>query len=156
MELITPLIAEASNTFMGQFIYAGLALLGGIVAGLAIMAYIKRPDPTQIEQPIRTNIEGDVNIRTSDKFATRDFVSERHAEVSRRLDGHDKVIEGLRDDMKEDRRNNEVHASQRSANLHAKVDAVRSELSDKIDDMPNRIIDQLSKLNLLRKPADDR
>ena len=62
----------------------------------------------------------------------------------------------LRDDMKEERRNNEVHASQRSAGLHSKIESVRSELTDKIDDMPNRIIDQLSKLNLLRKPHDDR
>ena len=156
MDFITPIIAEATNTFMGEFVYAGLALLAGIASGIGIMAYFRKAEATRLEQPIATQINGEVNVRTLDKFATRDFVTERHAEVGRRLDSHDKEISALRDDMKEERRNNEVHASQRSAGLHSKIESVRSELTDKIDDMPNRIIDQLSKLNLLRKPHDDR
>jgi hypothetical protein len=96
-----------------------------------------------------------VNVRNIDKFATRDFVTERHAEVNRRLDGHDRDIVVLREDMKTDRHNNEVHASERSSKIYDEIKSVRNELSDKIDDMPSRIIDQLSKLNLLRKPSDD-
>lgn len=150
--IITPIFAEASNAFMGQFVYAGLALIGGILAGLGIMAYIKRPEPTQLEQPIRTTTEGEVQVRNIDKYATRDFVTERHAEVNRRLDGHDKALADLRDDMKEDRKQNEIHASARSSKIYDEIKSVRSELSDKIDNMPERIIDTLNKLGLLNTP----
>lgn len=137
--IINPILAEASNNFMGQFVYAAIACAGGILVGLGIMAWFKRPDPTQIEQPIRTNVEGQVNVHSLDKLATRDFVQTQHSEFTRRLDGHDKDIGDLREDMKDDRKANEVHASQRSANLHGKIEAVRTDLTKQLGDVSNGV-----------------
>ena len=150
--IIHPFVAEASNTFMGQFVYAAIALIGGVLAGLGIMAYIKRPDPLQIEQPLRTNIDGEVQFRKLDQFATRDFCEAKHLDVTRRLNGHDQDIAALRQDMKEDRKQAEIHASARGSKLYDEIKSVRSELSDKIDEMPDRIIDTLNKLGLLNTP----
>ena len=152
MNMMTPMLAEASNSFMGQFVYAGLALLAGVAGGVAIMSFLRKPDPTVIEQPVATTIEGEVVVRKTDRFATREFIEAQHCEVVRRLSGHDQEILRLRQDMDVDRRNNEIHASTRSRAIYDKIDHVRQELSEKIDNMPDRVIDTLSKLNLLKKP----
>ncbi len=122
-----------------------IILVGLLIVGLQVFNTFKKPTP--MPQPLQ--------IEKLDKFATRDFCEVQHSDLRRQLAAHDKDIAQLREEAKEDRRNNEVHASQRSSGLHKKIEDVRSELTDKIDDMPTRIIDQLSKLGLLRKPSDE-
>jgi t-SNARE complex subunit (syntaxin) len=95
--------------------------LGGFVM-VAIQFFRK---PANVPQPLQ--------IEKLDKFATRDFCEMKHLEISRRLDGHDADVRALYDEIKRDRQANQVHASERSANIHAKIDAVREELTDKID-----------------------
>lgn len=80
------LFADASNTFMGEFVYAGIALLVGLSAGVGIMVALRKPAPTELEQPINTSINGEVHVRSLDKFATRDFCDMRHRELGGRVD----------------------------------------------------------------------
>lgn len=49
----------------------------------------------------------------------------------------------VRNELKEDRQANQVHASARAASLYKKIDEVRAELAAKVENMPDRIIAQL-------------
>ncbi len=114
--------------------------VGGFV--MVVVQFFRKPSTAITPDPLR--------IEKLDKLASRDFVQERHAEHARRLDAHDKEIAQIRNEAKEDRRNNEVHASQRSSNLYQKIEAVRTELNEKIDAMPERIIELLNSLGKLK------
>lgn len=124
-----------------DFVIILLALGGFAMAGWTAF---RPPRPTGITpDPLR--------IEKLDKFATRDFCDLQHAEVTRRLNGHDADVRALYEEMKKDRQQNREHASNRSAATYTKIEAVRSELADKIDSTPERVIDTLNKLGLLNK-----
>lgn len=122
-------------------------LIGLIIVGLQIYNTIKGQKPTVITpDPLR--------IEKLDKFATRDFVEAQRNEVTRRLDSHDQDIRRIYDEMKAERAANQVHQSERSQTIFKAIDKVRTELTDKIDDMPDRIISMLNDLSLLNnKPT---
>lgn len=99
-----------------------------------------------------TNIEPDpLRVVKLDKFATRDFCHTRHDEITRRLDSHDAAIERIYQELKADRNSNQAHASERSKTLFNAIGDVRTELTEKIDAMPDRIIKLLNELGLLNK-----
>jgi hypothetical protein len=75
-----------------------------------------------------------------------------HEEVVRRLNTHDEDIRAIYRRIEDSQARQEVHASERSAAIYRKIDEVRTEVTDKIDTMPDRIIKTLSDLNLLRRP----
>ena len=103
---------------------------------MAVLNYRKRGEKSSIsvaDQPVAATISGPVQTLSVDKFATRDFCEMRHVEVTRRLDGHDNEIANLRATAKEDRADNQIHASQRSQTIHKKIEDVRTELTGKID-----------------------
>ena len=109
-----------------------IVIIGLVLVGLQVWTAV-RSSKTQITpDPLR--------VEKLDKFATRDFCEQRHAEVSRRLDGHDKDVRTIYDEIKRNRADNESQANTRSVAVHAKIDDVRRELSEKIDDMPAQII----------------
>lgn len=123
-----------------DFVIIALALGGFALAAWATF---------QPRQP--TNITPDpLRIEKLDKFATRDFCESKNNEVHRRLDQHEKEIVQLRLEAREDRQNGEAHATRRSADLHGKIESVRTDLNDKIDAMPERIIDLLNHLGKLK------
>lgn len=57
-------------------------------------------------------------------------------------DTHENFVQ-IRNELKEDRQQNQVHASARAASLYKKIDEVRAELSAKVETMPDRVITQL-------------
>jgi hypothetical protein len=110
---------KVNPTFLHQFLLVILGLLGGAAAAVGIYAALRK---RKIEpQPLEVTA------------ATRFTTMEAHGEVLRRLDGHDLDIRAIYEELKDDRSKNEVHASSRSANLHAKIEAVRTELDAKMD-----------------------
>lgn len=133
MDIITPILAESSLQGVTGDYFKSFMTVAGWLLGIVAVIWGLRQRTTRIEpDPLR--------VEKIDKLATREFCQAKHTEVERRLLGHDQDIAALRADMKEDRRNNEIHASQRSAGLHSKIDNVRIELSEKIDGMEARII----------------
>jgi hypothetical protein len=121
-------LSSVNPITLKDFIIIGLAILGA--AGMIKNLFGKNtttvgPDPLRIEK--------------LDKFATRDFCEQRHSEVSRRLDGHDKDVRALYDEIKKDRDANEIHASERSASIYEKIDEVRSEMNCGFKDMERAI-----------------
>jgi hypothetical protein len=69
------------------------------------------------------------------------------------------AMESWRDDLtdKLDRDKGELieAGEERARRIYRHIDEVRKEVSDKVDDMPDRIIDQLAKLKLLRQPRSE-
>lgn len=139
------ILAELSDVPEGQFKWTVLILLG--LAMLVMQAFSTfrsrkvTPDPLRVEK--------------LDKFATRDFVEAQNAEVKRRLDGHDVDVRRIYDEIKEERAANQVHQSERSKTLFNEIRGVREELTEKIDEMPDRIIRLLNELNLLNRPGNN-
>lgn len=140
--IITPLFADLStvNPVTLKDVIIMVIGIGGFV--ILILNHVKKPSTAITPDPL--------NVRNIDKLATRDFVQERDREYVRRLDGHDDEISQLREDMKEDRKQNEIHASARSGKIYDEISNLRKELTEKIDDMPDRVIDTLNKLGKLK------
>lgn len=90
-----------------------------------------------------------LDVRKVDTFMTREFCNTHHIEINRRLEQHDMDIRGIYAELKADRERHERHTSERSAGLYKRIEDVRMELSDKVDSMPDRIIETLNKLHLL-------
>jgi len=133
MDIITPQFAEATLNGVSGDYFKSFMTVAGWLLGIVAVLWGLRQKTTRLEpDPLR--------VEKIDKLASREFVSSQFAEAARRLNGHDADIAAIRQDMKEDRRNNDIHASQRSAGLHQKIDNVRVELSEKIDGMEARII----------------
>lgn len=93
-----------------------------------------------------------LDVRKIPGVVSVDMHNTCHAEVQRRLNGHDEDIRSIYSRIEAVQTRNEQHASERSAAIYRKIDEVRLEVTDKIDTMPDRIIKTLSELNLLRRP----
>ncbi len=147
--------------FLKNFAILALALLA---AGLGLATYLSRNKSRRIvvdEQPVQTVINGQVNTVSTDKFATRDFVAERNAELDRRLSGHDADIRKIYDELKQDRAASEIHASQRSSAIYQEIGIVRKDLGEKLDaqtrefhqcirDLPTQIIVMLRNTGVIK------
>lgn len=123
---MTPMLADISNNWiLGCTIVGTLTSVGALL--VAVVAINKKQE-VKVDQPL------DVQL-------VENFVGKSE------FDSHEKEnrreFEALRNDLREDRRNNEVHASQRSKTIFDEIKSVRMELSAKIDSMPSRIIADL-------------
>lgn len=130
-----------------HFKWTIVIIIGLILVGLQIWTATRQNKTVIAPDPLR--------VEKFDAYATRHFCEMQHAEVTRRLNGHDADVRALYDEIKRDRQQNQEHASKRSETLYRKIEEVRTELSDKIDTTPSRVIETLSTLGLLRKPGED-
>ena len=74
-----------------------------------------------------------LRVQTVPDLVTRDAFDKAHSHLVKRLDGHDKAIEAIRQEMKTDRENSESAARVRSAGIYNRIDDLRRELGDKMD-----------------------
>lgn len=119
------MLAEMSGLEIGALICS--LIFGGVGMLVGITGLFKKQD-VKVDQPL--------NVQLLESFTTKkDFDS--HAADNKR------EFEAIRTELREDRKNNEIHASARSKSIYDKIDDVREELSDKIDAMPSRIVADL-------------
>lgn len=127
------IFAEASNQFMGEFVYALFALLGGIVAAVSIWAMTRKKSTIEIEpQPVQTQ-------RAPKRF-NHDLAEQRHQDHDRRI----RTLEDWRDSfhtkLEADKLEIIAAGEERSDKIRDHVERVRRELDDKIDGVPDRVI----------------
>ena len=125
---MTPLLADITSAeawILGCTIVGALTGVGALVVAIAAM---NKKQEVSVDQPL--------NVQLLESFVTKSEFANHAADNKRDVDS-------IRVELREDRRNNEVHASQRSAGIYKKIDEVRSELSEKIDAMPSRIVADL-------------
>jgi hypothetical protein len=139
------ILAELSDVPDEHFKWTVIIILAIATFGLLLYTTFRAPKTIVTPDPLR--------VEKLDKFATRDFVESQNAEVKRRLDAHDRDVQRIYDEIKAERAANQVHQSERSKTLFNEIKSVRDELTDKMDEMPDRIIRLLSELNLLNKPS---
>lgn len=119
------MLAEMNGLETGGLICSIIFGFFGVV--VAITGLFKKSE-VKVEQPL--------NVQLLESFTSKkDF--DAHASDNKR------EFEAIRSELREDRHNNEVHASQRSAGIYKRIEAVREELSGKMDKMPSRIIADL-------------
>ena len=110
---------------LGCTIVGALTGVGALVVAIAAM---NKKQEVKVDQPL--------NVQLLESFVTKSEFTSHTADNKNDLDS-------IRAELREDRRNNEQHASARSAGIYRKIDEVRSELSEKIDAMPSRIVADL-------------
>lgn len=99
------MFAEASNSFMGAFIYALLALLGGALSAASLYFMFRKPNATVAIEP------QPLEVRKQPKRFNHELSESRHREVTGRLDGHDAEIDSLWTTLRaEDKAIRETHA----------------------------------------------
>jgi hypothetical protein len=154
-------LQSVSPEFLKSFLIVFIAFAG---VALAVAGYLGRRDSRRVtvdDQPVEARIKGQVRTVAEDRFATRDFVAERNAELDRRLNGHDADIRALYAELKADRAAAEIHASQRSSAIYEEIGSVREGLSDKIDaqskefhlavrDLPNQLVALLRNTGVIK------
>lgn len=147
-DLFSPMMFTAQlSDIPADFLKWIVVLLISLIAATGSWAafFFARKSTTRIEpQPIE--------VKKLDAFITRDFHSSMHGDVVRRLDGHDEDIRAIYSEIKGRADKIDEVSRQRTAALYDKIDQVESRLTDKIDSMPDRVIETLSTLNLLRRP----
>jgi hypothetical protein len=119
------MFAEMSGLEIGALICS--LIFGGVGMFVGVMGLFKKQD-VKVEQPL--------NVQLLESFVGKTDFQNHAADNKREFDA-------IRTELREDRRNNEVHASQRSAGVYKRIEAVQTELSKKMDDMPSRIIADL-------------
>ena len=91
--------------FLHQFLLVVLGLLGGAAAVVGMYAALRKkkiePQPFEVAE--------------AQRFSTVESCHAAHSEVARRLDGHDTDIRAIYAELKGDRAQNEIHASQRAS-----------------------------------------
>lgn len=127
---VSGFLAEAAPT--PSIAWQVVLTLGVLIAiAVNIMTLVRKNTTAITPDPLR--------IEKLDKLATREFVANQHNEIDRRLNGHDADIARLTEDMKDDRKQNEIHASSRSANLHGKIEAVRTDLTKQLGEVAQSV-----------------
>lgn len=115
--------------FLHQFLLVVLGLLGGAAAVVGMYAALRKkkiePQPFEVAE--------------AQRFSTVESCHAAHSEVARRLDGHDTDIRAIYAELKGDRAQNEIHASQRASALYAKIEDVRKDLDARLSGMSDRV-----------------
>jgi len=115
--------------FLHQFLLVVLGLLGGAAAVVGMYAALRKkkiePQPFEVAE--------------AQRYSTVESCHAAHSEVARRLDGHDTDIRAIYAELKGDRAQNEIHASQRASALYAKIEDVRKDLDARLSGMSDRV-----------------
>lgn len=119
------MFAELTGLEIGSiitgFVFGAIGLL---IAGVSAF----KKQEVRVDQPL--------NVQLLETFVAK-------SEFTNHVTENKKDFEAMRNELREDRKNNEIHASQRSSGIYKKIDDVREELSEKIDQMPSKIIADL-------------
>ena len=117
------------NSPQPEFAGYTLAFVVGLTAAAASIVAMIRGGKKQSRA-----LEPDpLRVQTVPDLVTRDAFDKAHSHLVKRLDGHDKAIEAIRQEMKTDRENSESAARVRSAGIYNRIDDLRRELGDKMD-----------------------
>jgi len=106
-----------------------VAIIIGIRQGMGFIRDLKdKPSPAEVLQA------------ASDRFAEKEILEEHIGETKR-------SFVALQEELKRDRHDNQIHASQRSAGLYKKIEETRENLEEKLGDLardvqnaPDRIL----------------
>lgn len=116
------ILAEASNEFMGAWVYVLIALVGGAAAAVSIYAVFRKQKVEIEPNPIMTQ-------RQAKRF-NHDLAEQRHTDVTRRLGSHDAEIDALWNSVRVDipameRRLNDA-GEDRTGKIHDRINDILS------------------------------
>jgi hypothetical protein len=136
-------LGNVPDHFWKNFSLSLIVLIGVVGVLVGIWSAVRKPAPTRVEQPISAQIEGDVNVRKSPKRFNFELTEQRHGDHERRIAALEKNHAEFIEKLDGDKSDLIEAGEERARRIYRHVDAVRSELSNKIEGMPSRIIADL-------------
>jgi hypothetical protein len=134
MMLAQEQLAGLPDTFWKNFCIGLLVLLGAAVAIVTLWALTRKPEPQ------RLNDDPPIEIRKSPKRFNYELSEQRHGDHERRILQLEKTSNELLKKLDADKQEILDAGEERGDKIKDHVEAVRRELDEKIDNIPDRVI----------------
>jgi hypothetical protein len=120
-----------------------------VLFGLAAIATAINQVWKVVDRVRGKNMSQPLEVKAATVFVRQEECLQRNQQTKAELERIEREVKTLRVDREKD----VVNADDARRRLYNQMDSVRKELSDKIDTMPERMMNTLSTLGVLRKPG---